>query len=200
MKAPVWKMERRKLTDLRPFEQNPRRIMEKPLADLTRSIAKFGLAEPLVIQPDGLLIGGHARYQVLLAQGVAEADCYAPDRALSQKDMIELNIRLNKNVAGEFDFDALAGLDGIEVVDLVAFGFEEHELGMFSADGIDNPALKDGDRAPFRQMTFTVHDEQFEEVEAAMKKAKADGGGESAVNENSNGNALAWVCGKFNRG
>jgi ParB-like chromosome segregation protein Spo0J len=102
--------------------------MEKPLADLTKSIGKFGLAEPLVIQPDGLLIGGHARYQVLLAQGVTEADCYVPERALSQKDMIELNVRLNKNVAGEFDFDALANLPDIDVADLVEFGFDEAEL------------------------------------------------------------------------
>jgi hypothetical protein len=49
-------------------------------------------------------------------------------------------------------------------------------------------------------MTFTVHDEQFKEVEAAMSKAKEEGGGESAVNENSNGNALAFICGRFNRG
>ncbi len=131
-KIPQWKLERRRLSELRPFEHNPRRIMEKPLADLTKSIAKFGLAEPLVCQPDGLLIGGHARYQVLLAQGIAEADCYVPDRALSQKDMIELNVRLNKNVAGEFDFDALANLPEIDVADLVGFGFDESELGIFS--------------------------------------------------------------------
>jgi ParB-like chromosome segregation protein Spo0J len=126
--VPTWKLERRTLASLRPFEHNPRRIMAKPLADLTKSIGKFGLAEPLVIQPDGLLIGGHARYQVLLAQGVKEADCYVPDRALSQKDMIELNVRLNKNVAGEFDFDALANLPEIDVADLVEFGFDEAEL------------------------------------------------------------------------
>ena len=145
MKPPTWKLERRKLSDLKPFEQNPRRIMEKGLADLTKSIAKFGLAEPLIIQPDGLIIGGHARYQVLLAQGAQVADCYVPDRALSQKDMIELNIRLNKNVAGEFDFDALAGLDGIDVVDLVGFGFEEHELGVVPDDNkpIDEAAMAD---------------------------------------------------------
>jgi hypothetical protein len=111
--------------------------MEKPLADLTKSISKFGLAEPLVCQPDGLLIGGHARYQVLLAQGVKEADCYVPDRALSQKDMIELNVRLNKNVAGEFDFDALANLPEIDVADLVEFGFDEAELGVDSTPDTD---------------------------------------------------------------
>ena len=143
MTALTWKMERRALSTLRPFEQNPRRIMEKPLADLTKSISKFGLAEPLVIQPDGLLIGGHARYQVLLAQGVKEADCYVPDRALSQKDMIELNVRLNKNVAGEWDFDALANLEGVDVDDLVHYGFTTEELGVFAPVGADEQGRLD---------------------------------------------------------
>jgi hypothetical protein len=73
-------------------------------------------------------------------------------------------------------------------------------MTQFHVPGVDAPDMPDGDRAPFRQMTFTVHDEQFEEIEAALKRAKSEGGGESAVNENSNGNALAWICGRFNRG
>jgi hypothetical protein len=48
-------------------------------------------------------------------------------------------------------------------------------------------------------MTFTVHDEQAEDVQAAIAKAKGMGHGESAVNENSNGNALAFICQSFNR-
>jgi hypothetical protein len=67
-------------------------------------------------------------------------------------------------------------------------------------DGIDAPELKDGDRAPFQQMTFTLHDEQAEELNAAIKKAKNEGGSTSAVNENSNGNALAFIAERFNRG
>jgi hypothetical protein len=47
-------------------------------------------------------------------------------------------------------------------------------------------------------MTFTVHDSQFEAIEAALKKAKEAGGGKSDVNENSNGNALAAICEAFN--
>ena len=73
-------------------------------------------------------------------------------------------------------------------------------MTQFHVDGTDAPDLKDGDRAPFRQATFTLHDEQWEEVEAAIAKAKKDGGGESSVNENSNGNALAWICRAFNGG
>jgi hypothetical protein len=49
-------------------------------------------------------------------------------------------------------------------------------------------------------MTFTLHDEQAEEIKAAISKAKSEGGGESAVNENSNGNALTFIATRFNRG
>jgi ParB family chromosome partitioning protein len=87
-------------------------------------------------------------------------------------------------------------------MDLTGYSADALEKLMteFHVAEVDAPELKDGDRAPFRQATFTLHDEQWEEVEAALIKAKAEGGGESAVNENSNGNALAWICGRFNRG
>lgn len=81
--------------------------------------------------------------------------------------------------------------------------WSEDEIGRllqsFSVNETGAPEMKDGDRAPFRQSTFTLHDEQFEEVESALKKAKSQGGGKSAVNENSNGNALTWICQNFNR-
>lgn len=70
----------------------------------------------------------------------------------------------------------------------------------YPLEEVESPVLKDGDRSPFRQITFTVHDEQFEEIEAAIRKAKTEGGGESSVNENSNGNAIAWICRAFNGG
>jgi len=95
-------------------------------------------------------------------------------------------------------------IDDIDWAALGEFKLDDMDLGemmgQFDAQEADAPELKDGDRAPFRQATFTLHDEQWEEVEAALAKAKKDGGGESAVNENSNGNALAWICGRFNRG
>lgn len=59
--------------------------------------------------------------------------------------------------------------------------------------------LPEGDRAPFQQMTFTLHDEQVEQVKAAMEAAKAMGPFDSE-NENSNGNALARVCETFLNG
>jgi ParB-like chromosome segregation protein Spo0J len=53
--------------------------------------------------------------------------------------------------------------------------------------------LPDGDRSPFQQMTFTLHDDQVEQVKAALDCAKKMGAFDSE-NENSNGNALSRVC------
>jgi hypothetical protein len=65
---------------------------------------------------------------------------------------------------------------------------------LYDVDEATPPALADGDRAPFRQMTFTIHDTQHDTIEEAIAKAKQDGGDASDVNENSNGNALAFIC------
>lgn len=57
--------------------------------------------------------------------------------------------------------------------------------------------LADGDRAPFQQMTFTLHDDQAEMVKRALEAAKNIGTFVDTGNENSNGNALALVCELF---
>ena len=57
--------------------------------------------------------------------------------------------------------------------------------------------LPDEDRAPFQQMTFTLHDEQAEQVKAALQAAKALGPFVDSPNENSNGNALARIVETF---
>jgi hypothetical protein len=54
--------------------------------------------------------------------------------------------------------------------------------------------LPQDDRAPFQQMTFTLHDEQAETVREAMKLAKVQGAFIDTGNENGNGNALARIC------
>ena len=57
--------------------------------------------------------------------------------------------------------------------------------------------LPSEDRAPFQQMTFTLHDEQAETVREALKLSKGMGAFTDSPNENSNGNALARICETF---
>jgi ParB-like chromosome segregation protein Spo0J len=90
----------------------------------------FGLAEPIVINRDNTIIGGHARWQGLKRiKGKAfKTEVYVPDRLLDEKEVQDLYVRLNKNIAGQFDFDILG--NQFDARDLVAWGFEPEELGI----------------------------------------------------------------------
>lgn len=57
--------------------------------------------------------------------------------------------------------------------------------------------LPNSDRAPFQQMTFTLHDEQAEQVKRALAAAGKIGDFADSPNQNSNGNALAFICEMF---
>jgi hypothetical protein len=74
-------------------------------------------------------------------------------------------------------------------LDLVGFDVDVEEYGeVFS--------LKDGDKEPFQQMTFTLADEQAEQIKNAIddiKKTEEYKYAETMGNENSNGNALYLI-------
>jgi hypothetical protein len=56
--------------------------------------------------------------------------------------------------------------------------------------------LPDGDKAPFQQMTFTLADEQAEQIKNAISDIKGTEEykyAETMGNENSNGNALYLI-------
>ena len=68
------RMERRRLSDLLPAEYNPRVTLgpeDKEFQDLVTSIRTLGYAEPILINEDGTIIGGHQRYNALLYLGWA---------------------------------------------------------------------------------------------------------------------------------
>ena len=110
------------------------------------------------------------------------------------KDSIHrFNVRLNKNT-GDWDYDLLA--NNFDIEELSDWGFDDDDLKLFDADYGEDFDLPDGDKEPFRQVTFTLSDEQYEVVENALKKAKKNDFGETG-NENSNGNALWWVCNSY---
>lgn len=125
----TWHDEKRAIKDLVPYVANPRQITEKQAKDLKASLDKFGLADPIIINTDNTIIGGHQRKKILESlMGVAPdymIDVRVPDRELSIDEMRELNVRLNKNM-GAWDFDILA--NNFELDDLLDWGFEKSDL------------------------------------------------------------------------
>lgn len=132
-----WKCLCKNLDELKPQQKNPRKISASQKKELKKSLKKFGLADPLIVNPDGTIIAGHQRYYALLEMqksGKATNDlnsviCMVPDEALVGKDLDELTIRHNKN-SGEDDFDLLA--NGYSAEDLIDWGYTMDELHLES--------------------------------------------------------------------
>jgi DNA modification methylase len=119
-----WLNERRKVSELKPFEGNPRKANEKEVEDLQKSLEKFNVADPLVINTDGTVIGGNFRLSQLKQRGIEEVDVRVPSRELTDDEARELNLRLNKNTA-QWDTDLLANFSEDMLKDV---GFGEDEL------------------------------------------------------------------------
>lgn len=123
----VWKIENRLIKDLKPHPKNPRKLSKHDAEHLQKSLEKFGLIDKPIVTSDGLIIGGHQRLSVLKKMGEKHVECYVSDRDLSDKDVEELNIRLNRN-AGEWDYDILA--NQWEIDELLSHGFTQEELSL----------------------------------------------------------------------
>jgi ParB-like nuclease family protein len=151
-----WNVETRKLSELKAYDKNPRRITEKGLSDLIKSLELFGLAEPIVINRDDTTIGGHARVQALkrIKGKAAKVEVYVPDRLLDEKEVQELCVRLNKNVAGTFDFEMLG--NEYDPRDLIAWGFSEDELG-FGEPGPEEGASEHSEAEPEEDDARIIH-------------------------------------------
>ena len=126
------------LSKLKPATYNPRQITKKQVKHLKESIEKFGIIDPLIINSDYTIIGGHQRFAIL-NEASKRVDWEDPPKVpcvildLSKEDERELNIRLNKS-GGEWDMDILANEFDIE--ELKEWGFKDIEFG-FNIDKIE---------------------------------------------------------------
>jgi len=92
------KIKSQKIKDLKPAEYNPRIMDEATLETLKNSIEKLGFAEPIVVNKDLTVIGGHQRIKAVEMLGWTEIDCVMLD--LDKKKEKLLNLSLNRIVGG----------------------------------------------------------------------------------------------------
>lgn len=182
-----------------PYARNPRKN-SGAVAKVAASLKEFGWRQPIVVDEASVVIVGHTRLLAARSLGMTEVPVHV---AAGLTKMQAKAYRIADNRTGEeaeWDYELLP-LELTELrdagFDLDLTGFDAEKIGAFDAEEADAPELRDGDRAPFQQMTFTVHDSQHETIAAALAKAKAGGHGSSDVNENGNGNALAAICREY---
>lgn len=189
-------------TWFKPYAGNAKLHPPAQVERIKQSITRFGFTNPILALPDGTVVAGHGRLVAaghlglatvpcIILEGMsateARAYCLADNRLADlgswDKEMLESELLALKDEAP--DLLEAAGYTEDEVSQLIAeFDVKEAEL----------PELDNGDKVPFQQRTFTMHNEQVEIVDAAIEDAKDKGLGLSAVNDNGNGNALYAIC------
>lgn len=132
MKKLVWTTVQRKVKDLLPFKENPRKMSEAQTNDLKKSLTKFGLVEIPAVDFDNKIVAGHQRLAVmqLLGRGDEIIDCRIPNRKLSETEYKQYLITSNK-VHGDWDNEMLSEYFDTEI--LLDSGFDKEELsGLFT--------------------------------------------------------------------
>ena len=195
------KTETRAIGALIPFARNSRTHSDEQVAQIAASIREFGWTNPILVDGDNGIIAGHGRLAAARKLGIAEVPVVVLDHLTDaqKRALVIADNKLALNAGWDFELleNEVRGLDD-DGFDLELLGFDDAELikMLSEVEPGELPVLADGDREPFQQMTFTLHDEQVEQVKAAMDAAKAMGPFDSP-NENSNGNALARVAETF---
>ena len=195
-------IQQRKISELIPYINNSRTHSDAQVSQIAASIKEFGFTNPILVDGDNGIIAGHGRLMAARKLGMDEVPVIelahmtpAQKRAYIIADnKLALNsgwdddlLLVELGELGDMGFD----------IELTGFSLDEIESLGSDDDALDEmPGLPEGDREPFQQITFTLHDEQVEQVKAAMAAAKALGPFDSP-NENSNGNAIARICEAF---
>ena len=151
-------MEFKKLPidSLVPASYNPRKKLkpgDSEFEKIKNSIAEFGYVDPVIVNRDLTVIGGHQRITVLKALGYSEIDCVVID--IDKTKEKALNVALNK-ISGEWNKELLADL----IQELQSLDYD------VSFTGFDPPELE--------QLFSEVHSKEIKEddfdVEAELAK------------------------------
>ena len=131
---------------LKPAEYNPRVKLkpgDKEYKKLKQSIEEFGFTDPMVVNADMTIIGGHQRLTVAVDLGYTEVPCAVVDVDKDREKA--LNVALNK-ITGQWDDQLLADL----LRDLDAAHF--------------NTDLTGFDRSEIENLFSNIFDKQVKEV------------------------------------
>lgn len=144
-------------------EYNPRQMSAQDFEALKRSITEFGLVEPIVVNKDNTIVGGHQRVRACQELGWVEIPVVYVNLTKDKEKL--LNLALNK-IVGEWEEKKLATLISSlnekipDNIDLTGFGEQDlnrllteaqlfgEEMTEFEPTHVSEPAeaIKRGER------------------------------------------------------
>ena len=154
------KIEQWPLAKIKPYPNNPRSISDKAIAKVAASIREFGFQQPIVVDPHGVVIAGHARLKAAvhldlktvpvvvadLPEPKARAYRLADNRTHQETDWLDELLKDELGALKELDFDlSLTGFDDRELDLLLAGAKSRQEREDDIPDPPATPITKPGD-------------------------------------------------------
>jgi len=182
------------INQIKPNPSNPRLIKDDKFHKLVQSLKDFpemASVRPIVVNQDMVILGGNMRFKAMKEAKWKEI----PVKVVDWDEAKQREFIIKDNVGfGEWDWDDLANNWDAEELESWGLNLPGFDL---NADNLDTDfTLPNGDKAPFQQMTFTLADEQAEQIKNAIvdiKETEEYKYAETMGNENSNGNALYLI-------
>ncbi len=143
-----WKIEKRKVSELKEWPENPRTITKEAFEQLKHKIVKNGFHDVLALDTNDVILSGNRRKEALTELGIEEVFCIIPERELTEQERAE--VALESNISeGQWDWSILANMpqDWLRMV-----GFTEEEMKV-------NFGISDAERTmvdPDRMEVITV--------------------------------------------
>jgi DNA modification methylase len=131
-----WRTEIRKVKDLVPYKNNPRKLSATQLEGLKRSLKKFNIAELPCINTDGTLVAGNQRILALslLGRDEEEIEVRVPNRTLTDTEFRDYLLTSNRSGAS-WDFEKLAAEFNLD--ELLTAGFDSFDLSNIFDDNLE---------------------------------------------------------------
>lgn len=188
-------IEYKKISEIYPNGNNPRKITEAQKNKLKKSIIEFPEMldiRPIIIDENNIILGGNMRYSTLVELGYEEIPTIKIEN-LSAEKKSEFIIKDNLSY-GEWDWEVLS-LEWDSII-LDEWGMEFPGFDLNEENYKDDFFLSNEEKAPIQKLTFTLADQQVIEIENAISDIQNDSHFkwmETYGNENKNGNALALI-------
>jgi DNA modification methylase len=130
------KIALRKISDIRPYEKNPRHN-DAAVAAVAASIKEFGFRQPIVVDDDGVIIVGHTRWKAAVHLGLEKVPVHVAT-GLSAEQIRAYRIADNQTASIATWDEELLPLELAELqaanFDLGLLGFDEDELAGYLSD------------------------------------------------------------------
>jgi len=145
----VMKIELRPLSNIKPYEKNPR-INDDAVDAVVASLREFGFRQPIVVDADGVIICGHTRWKAAQKLGLEKVPVHVA-KDLTSEQIKAYRIADNQTASlAEWNYDLLplelADLQAVNY-DLGLLGFDAEELAKLLDPGVEE-GLTDPDEIP----------------------------------------------------